>query len=109
MKVAHLIMEDVLLYIYKVNNKRSSYSLTYSIIYCDIPYKDTKQYATSKNFDHDKFWQWCRDMTKQGHKVFISEYQAPDDFICVWSKEVTNSMNTTLTYKPVERLFVYGG
>ena len=48
-------------------------------------------------------------MTKQGHKVFISEYQAPNDFICVWSKEVTNSMNTTLTYKPVERLFVYGG
>jgi DNA adenine methylase len=80
-----------------------------SIIYCDIPYKDTKQYSTSKNFNHDKFWQWCRNMTKQGHKVFISEYQAPDDFICVWSKEVTNSMNTTLTYKPTERLFVYGG
>ena len=80
-----------------------------SIIYCDIPYKNTKQYSTSKNFDHNKFWQWCRNMTKQGHKVFISEYQAPNDFICVWSKEVTNSMNTTLTYKPVERLFVYGG
>ena len=80
-----------------------------SIIYCDIPYKGTKQYSTSKNFNHDNFWQWCRDVTKQGHKVFISEYQAPDDFICVWSKEVTNSMNTTLTYKPVERLFVYGG
>ena len=80
-----------------------------SIIYCDIPYKGTKQYSTSKNFNHEKFWQWCRSMTKQGHKVFISEYQAPDDFICVWSKEVTNSMNTTLTYKPVERLFVYGG
>ena len=80
-----------------------------SIIYCDIPYKDTKQYSTSKNFDHNKFWQWCRNMTAQGHQVFISEYQAPDDFICVWQKEVTNSMNTTLTYKPVERLFVYGG
>ena len=80
-----------------------------SIIDCDIPYKGTKQYSTSKNFNHDKFWQWCRNMAKQGHKVFISEYQAPDDFICVWSKEVTNSMNTTLTYKPVERLFVYGG
>lgn len=80
-----------------------------SIIYCDIPYKGTKQYSTSKNFDHDKFWQWCRNMTTQGHQVFISEYQAPDDFICVWSKEVTNSMNTTLTYKPIERLFVYGG
>lgn len=80
-----------------------------SIIYCDIPYKDTKQYSTSKNFNHDNFWQWCRDMANQGHQVFISEYQAPDDFICVWSKKVTNSMNTTLTYKPVERLFVYGG
>ena len=32
------------------------------IIYCDIPYKDTKQYITSKNFDHEKFWEWCRDM-----------------------------------------------
>ena len=80
-----------------------------SIIYCDIPYQGTKQYSTSKDFNHLKFWQWCRDMTNLGHKVFISEYQAPNDFICFWSKEVTNSMNATLTYKPVERLFVYGG
>ena len=77
-----------------------------SIIYCDIPYKDTKQYATSANFDHDKFWQWCRTMSDKGHDVFISEYNAPDDFECVWSKEVTNSMNTDKTYKPVEKLFI---
>ena len=76
-----------------------------SIIYCDIPYKDTKQYATSKDFNHDKFWEWCRVMTKKGHRVFISEYQAPDDFTCVWSKIVTNSMNTTITYKTIEKLF----
>ena len=31
-------------------------------------------------------------MTKKGHQVFISEYQAPKDFICVWQKEVTNSI-----------------
>jgi DNA adenine methylase len=80
-----------------------------SIIYCDIPYQHTTQYVTSKNFDHNKFWQWCRDMTNQGNQVFISEYQAPNDFKCIWSKDVTNSMNATLTYKPVERLFVYGG
>lgn len=78
-----------------------------SIIYCDIPYKGTKQYSTSKNFDYDKFWEWCRNMVKKQHHVFISEYNAPDDFTCVWSKELTNSMNTTLTYKPIERLFVY--
>tara|TARA_R110000787_G_scaffold116313_2_gene226490 strand:+ start:240 stop:953 length:714 start_codon:yes stop_codon:yes gene_type:complete len=76
-----------------------------SIIYCDIPYEGTKQYATSKNFNHFNFWQWCRDMTKKGHEVFISEYNAPNDFKCVWSKEITNSMNTSNTYKPTEKLF----
>ena len=78
-----------------------------SIIYCDIPYKDTKQYATSKDFDYDKFWQWCRDMSSVGHKVFISEYNAPSDFKCIWKKEVTNSMSATKTYKPTEKLFIY--
>lgn len=77
------------------------------LIYCDIPYKDTKHYSTSKDFNHDDFWNWCRKMTKIGHTVFISEYNAPDDFECIWSKEVTNSMNTTKTYKPIEKLFKY--
>jgi DNA adenine methylase len=78
-----------------------------SIVYCDIPYKNTKQYLTSKNFNHDEFWQWCRDMSKQGHKVFISEYNAPSDFKCIWEKEITNAMNTIKTYKPTEKLFIH--
>lgn len=78
-----------------------------SVIYCDIPYKDTKQYSTSKNFDHEKFWEWCRRKTGEGNDVLVSEYQAPDDFVCIWEKRVTNSMNTKNTYKPVERLFVH--
>ena len=78
-----------------------------SIVYCDIPYKDTKQYTTSKGFKHERFWQWCRDMTNKGHQVFVSEYQAPPDFKCIWSKQITNSLNSKLTYKPVERLFQY--
>lgn len=78
-----------------------------SIIYCDIPYKGTKQYSTSRDFDYDKFWEWCRIKTCEGHKVFVSEYNAPDDFECIWEKQVTNSMNTTNTYKPIERLFIY--
>ena len=80
-----------------------------SIIYCDIPYKDTKQYASSKNFNYDNFWNWCRDMSKKGHQVFVSEYNAPDDFECIWQMEVTNSMNTTKTYKPIEKLFKFKG
>lgn len=76
-----------------------------SIIYCDIPYKGKKQYATSKDFNHDTFWQWCRYIAELGHTVFVSEYDAPDDFECVWQKEVTNSMHTNKTYKPIEKLF----
>ena len=76
-----------------------------SIIYCDIPYKNTKQYATSKDFDYESFYNWCRGMKSYGHKIFVSEYNAPEDFICVWEKEVTNSMNPTKTYKPVEKLY----
>ena len=72
-----------------------------SIIYCDTPYQNTTQYSASKDFNHDEFWQWCRNMSKKGHTVFISEYNAPIDFVCVWSKEVTNSMHTTNTTKAI--------
>jgi len=78
-----------------------------SIIYCDIPYQNTKQYSTSKNFNYYKFWNWVRFMSIHGHSVYVSEYNAPDDFIIVWEMPVTNSMNQTKTYKPVEKLFTY--
>lgn len=57
-----------------------------SLIYCDPPYKGTTKYKD--DFDHEKFYQWCRDRAKEGHTVFVSEYSAPDDFTCVWEKEV---------------------
>lgn len=78
-----------------------------SIIYLDPPYKGTKQYSSNKYFDHDKFWKWCRALVDMGHKVFVSEYSASEDFVCVWEMQVTNSMNQTNTHKPVEKLFVH--
>lgn len=76
-----------------------------SIIYCDPPYRDTLGYSTG-GFDHDKFWQWVRDMSKDGHSVFVSEYSAPDDFECVWSKEVNNTLDKdTGSKSAIERLF----
>jgi len=74
-------------------------------VYCDIPYQGTKQYGIEKNFDYPAFYDWCRIKKSENHSVFVSEYQAPKDFICVWEKEITNSMNTKNTYKPIERLF----
>lgn len=76
-----------------------------SLIYCDIPYKDTKQYEYSKDFDYEMFYDWCRAMKEDGHTIFVSEYNMPPDFKCVWEKEVTNAMNPTITKKPTERLF----
>lgn len=76
-----------------------------SIIYCDPPYKDTTKYKDS--FDHEMFYDWCRQKHKEGHQVFVSEYQMPDDFICVWSKEVNNSLTKdTGSKKGIEKLFV---
>ena len=76
-----------------------------SIVYCDLPYKATKKYDVSKNFDYERFYIWCMEMARRGHKVFISEYQMPQEFRCVWEKEVTNSLNPNITKRPVERLF----
>lgn len=76
-----------------------------STIYCDPPYAGTTKYKD--DFDHERFYEWCRDRHKDGHKVFISEYWMPDDFICVWSKEVNNSLTKdTGSKKGVERLFM---
>lgn len=77
-----------------------------SIIYCDPPYRNTTKY--NNTFDHEEFWKWCRKMSLEGHKVFISEYQAPHDFNCVWSKEINSSLTQeTGSKKGLEKLFVY--
>lgn len=77
-----------------------------SLIYCDPPYKGTKQYATSKNFDYQMFYEWLYAMKEDGHTIFVSEYEMPYPFKCIWSKEVTNAMNQTITKKPTEKLFM---
>lgn len=76
-----------------------------STIYCDIPYKGVKQYMTSRDFDYEKFYSWCHSMKEKGHRIFISEYQMPDDFKCVWQKEISCSVHQTNTYTRVEKLF----
>lgn len=78
-----------------------------SIIYCDPPYAKTTGYKTG-GFDHVKFWQWCRDKVKEGRQVFVSEYNAPDDFVCVWQKKVNNTLaKDTGSKQGVEKLFIH--
>lgn len=62
-----------------------------SIIYCDKPYENTKEYKFK--FDHDKFWKWCREQKTNGHTIFVSEYTAPSDFKCVVSLNAKSSLS----------------
>lgn len=78
-----------------------------SIIYCDIPYFGTKEYDTKDKFDHDKFWAWVRKKSKEGHWVYVSEYNAPKDFDCIWRKDTNVSIRPDKTLAQTEKLFVY--
>jgi len=79
-----------------------------SLIYCDPPYESTTKYKD--DFNHKKFWEWCRKMTENGHTIFISEYNAPEDFECLIEiKTNTQMANGTKggNMNKIEKLFKY--
>lgn len=59
-------------------------------IYCDPPYLGTTPYA-SKFFNHSFFWNWVRDYSIK-NVVIVSEFSAPNDFICILEKEVKSML-----------------
>lgn len=82
-----------------------------SLIYCDPPYASATKYTTG-DFNHDEFWQWCREKYKEGHLVFVSEYNAPNDFECIWEKNIVTTLNNSKGkggLERVEKLFKYKG
>lgn len=78
-----------------------------SIIYNDPPYENTTKYKDE--FDHKTFWDWCRTMSISGHNVYVSEYNAPTDFICI--KEIPHKtiLDKNCQYTRIEKLFKYNG
>jgi len=73
------------------------------IIYCDPPYVNTapkigRNYVSK--FDHEKFWNWVRAMSKH-NTVFVSELEAPKDFKVIWQKS-----RFPLGKELVEKLFI---
>lgn len=63
-----------------------------SIVYCDPPYAGTTGYSKG-NFNHNQFYDWLRLQRAKGHLIFISEYNMPKDFRCVWQKTIANNLN----------------
>lgn len=78
------------------------------LVYCDPPYRGTLGYGDS--FDHDHFWDIMREWSESGARVYISEYQAPADFVSVWSKPTSVAIHNQATNnRKLEQLFTYAG
>jgi len=74
-----------------------------SLVYCDPPYQNTTGY--SNTIDNTFFWNWIRKISEK-NTVYVSEYNAPDDFQCIWKKEVNNTLiKNTGEKQGVEKLF----
>lgn len=78
------------------------------VVYCDPPYANTTSYKDTDAFDHDKFWDVCRDWAALGALVFVSEYTAPDDVVCVWQRAQTDGLRKGKEGKTqsIEKLFL---
>jgi len=75
-----------------------------STVYCDPPYAGTTGYQSG--FDSQEFWDWCEGLVERNCRVFVSEYEAPECWTCVWEKTVTNSLTKdTGSKKGTEKLF----
>ena len=75
-----------------------------SIIYLDPPYKSTNKYEISKDFDYEKFYDWCE---RQIELCFISEYSMPKDrFTCIAEIEHRSLICANDNQLVTERVFL---
>lgn len=99
-------IQDVLF----IQGDYKEYKIKNAVIYCDPPYQGATKYETG-SFDYDRLWNWCREISKENW-VFVSEYNAPDDFECIWLKEHLANFacyrgSDISKKKRVEKLFTY--
>ena len=77
------------------------------VVYADPPYDNTTGYGKEK-FNSEEFWKYMRKISKE-HIVFISEQTAPNDFISIWEKPFTRTLdvNKNNQFKVTEKLFIH--
>ena len=87
------------------NKDYKELNYTNALIYCDIPYKNSIGYKHS--FNHDEFYEWCKEQKNKGNTLLISEYEMPETwFECVWEKEVKTHLNNRNKISKTEKLFM---
>ena len=75
-----------------------------ALVYCDPPYKNTKQYGISKDFNHATFWDWVRVQSKSSI-VIVSEEQAPLGFQSIWELPVNRTIDNKKSVYKIEKLW----
>ena len=80
------------------------------LIYCDPPYANTTKYTGVPDFDSEEFWNIMRAWSKD-NDVYISEYEAPDDFVSVLEIPTKTNIRdkSDNVCRRVEKLFKYKG
>lgn len=76
-----------------------------SVIYCDIPYRNTDGYGKRKGeaFDYDRFYDWAG---RQTQPVIISEYWMPEErFEVIAEREKTSILGAGVNNKVIEHLY----
>ena len=80
------------------------------VVYADPPYKGKMAaYGIKEKFDNAEFWDYMREISKD-HLVFISELEAPDDFVAIWERDIKRQINNIVEggqFKSTEKLFIY--
>ena len=76
------------------------------VVYCDPPYNNTTGYENSKDFNFEEFWD-TMDKWSENNIVLVSELNAPENWISIWSKEVVRSLNTKDKSVATENLFIH--
>ena len=76
------------------------------LIYCDPPYQGTTKYTGVPDFDSNEFWSIMRRWSID-NDVYISEYNAPNDFISVLTIPTKTDIRDTnnKNIKRIEKLF----
>lgn len=75
-------------------------------VYCDPPYAKNKKVYNNKDFNHDEFWKWCKNLSINNY-VIVSEYTAPRDFEIIWEKQLSKMFPKQKKETPTEKLFIY--
>lgn len=73
------------------------------VVYCDPPYVRTTRHR--EQFDTDQFWMVMDQWSDRGAQVFVSEYEAPPGWACVWEKNTPRKMEGNRGLYQTERLW----